>query len=96
MSDNMNAPLLPSSQNNKQMPWQTPNHKMVETKAIIYQSDAMNQLMKIIDRVAPSGANVLIMGESGTGKELIAHAIHNDLAQAFTNPDLGLFFDQGL
>ena len=32
--------------------------------------------MKMIERVSPSHASVLVMGESGTGKELIARAIH--------------------
>lgn len=76
MSENMNAPLLPASQNNRQVMWQMPTQKITDTKTIVYQSEAMNQLMKIIDRVAPSMANTLILGESGTGKELIAHAIH--------------------
>ena len=43
---------------------------------IIYKSDLMSQLMKMIGRVAPSHATILILGESGTGKELIARAIH--------------------
>ena len=40
-------------------------------------SQAMLALYKLIDRVAPSTANVLIRGASGTGKELVAQAIHN-------------------
>ena len=39
-------------------------------------SDAMLSLYKLIDRVAPSNASVLIRGASGTGKELVAQAIH--------------------
>ena len=77
MSD-INAPILPASQNNRQVIWQQPNQKIIETKKIVYQSDAMTQLMKIVDRVAPSNANILVLGESGTGKELIAHAIHEN------------------
>ena len=49
---------------------------MTEKRTIVYQSDSMTQLMKIVDRVAPSQANILILGESGTGKELIANSIH--------------------
>ncbi|MCO5114373.1 MAG: sigma-54 dependent transcriptional regulator [Bdellovibrionaceae bacterium] len=45
-------------------------------KEIVYQSEIMSQMMKMVDRVAPSNATVLVLGESGTGKELIAQAIH--------------------
>lgn len=47
-----------------------------EGKKIIYRSEVMRQLMKMVERVAPSNATVLVLGESGTGKELIANAIH--------------------
>lgn len=77
MSDSLNSPVLPASQNSKQIMWQTPTQKIIEPKAIVYKSEAMVQLMKMIDRVAASNANILIMGESGTGKELIAHAVHD-------------------
>lgn len=43
---------------------------------IIYKSEVMSQVLKMVDRVAPSSAPVLILGESGTGKELIARAVH--------------------
>ncbi|WP_090595582.1 sigma 54-interacting transcriptional regulator [Pelagibacterium luteolum] len=43
---------------------------------IIGSSTAIRQLLKQIDLVAPTEANVLITGESGTGKELVARAIH--------------------
>jgi DNA-binding NtrC family response regulator len=36
----------------------------------------MKEVMKIVARVAPTDANVLIRGENGTGKELIAQALH--------------------
>ena len=40
------------------------------------QSQQMQQVFKLIQRVAPSRAAVLITGESGTGKELVARSIH--------------------
>lgn len=46
------------------------------SRSMIYQSEIMSNLMKMIEKVAPSNANILILGESGTGKELIARATH--------------------
>jgi len=43
---------------------------------IIGNSAKMQEIYKLIGKVAPSNATVLIQGESGTGKELVADAIH--------------------
>ncbi|RMD91838.1 MAG: sigma-54-dependent Fis family transcriptional regulator, partial [Calditrichaeota bacterium] len=44
---------------------------------MIGNSGAMQQVYKMVYKVAPSDATALILGESGTGKELVARAIHN-------------------
>lgn len=77
-SNATSLPHLPSSntQSQNQANW-VAQQKTTETKPIIYKSDVMVQLMKMIERVSPSHASVLVMGESGTGKELIARAIHD-------------------
>jgi DNA-binding NtrC family response regulator len=43
---------------------------------IVGISAAMQEVFRIVERVASSSATVLITGESGTGKELIARALH--------------------
>ncbi len=42
----------------------------------IFRSPAMRQVLRLVERVAPSDAAVLLSGESGTGKEVIADLIH--------------------
>jgi len=44
---------------------------------IVGETPAMKHVADIVDRVAPSNANVLITGESGTGKEVVAHVLHD-------------------
>lgn len=43
---------------------------------IIGDSDKINEVFKIINKVSKTDANILILGENGTGKELIAREIH--------------------
>ena len=45
--------------------------------SIVGQSEAMQQVFKMVGRVAHSDAPVMITGESGSGKELVARAIHH-------------------
>jgi DNA-binding NtrC family response regulator len=44
---------------------------------IITASPKMQEILRLIDRVAPTDSTVLVLGESGTGKELVARAIHD-------------------
>ncbi len=44
---------------------------------LVGSSPAMQQVYRLIQRVAPTDATVLITGDSGTGKELVAETIHD-------------------
>jgi DNA-binding NtrC family response regulator len=58
------------------------------TPEIVGNSQAISEALRLVERVAPSEASVLITGESGTGKELIAQAIHR-----LSNRAHGAFID---
>jgi two-component system, NtrC family, response regulator AtoC len=49
---------------------------------LLTQSSRMHEILRMIDRVAPTDSAVLVLGESGTGKELVARAIHENSARA--------------
>jgi two-component system, NtrC family, response regulator AtoC len=44
--------------------------------AVVAESAAMKEVLRLTQKVAPAKTTVLISGESGTGKELIARALH--------------------
>jgi DNA-binding NtrC family response regulator len=50
--------------------------KIYSKYEMVGNSDAINKVREMIDRIAPTEARVLITGENGTGKELVAHLIH--------------------
>ena len=50
--------------------------RSVSRDAIIGRSEKMEDIFRLVERVAPARSTVLITGESGTGKELVAKAIH--------------------
>ena len=43
---------------------------------LIAESPAMQPVLRLMERVGPSDANVLILGEHGTGKEVVARWLH--------------------
>ena len=43
---------------------------------LLGNSEAMQRVRTLIDRAAPTDANVLVLGENGTGKEIVAREIH--------------------
>jgi DNA-binding NtrC family response regulator len=51
--------------------------EMAEARpTLIFKSKSMHEIDELINAMAPSDANALIVGESGVGKEIIANAIH--------------------
>jgi two-component system nitrogen regulation response regulator NtrX len=57
-------------------------NKVSKMYEIVGQSEAIEQVKNMIDRVAPTEARVLITGANGTGKELVAHQIHEKSTRA--------------
>ena len=54
-------------------------------KRLVGRGNAICLVRRLIEQVAPTDANVLILGESGTGKEVVARAIH-DLSNRSKKP----------
>jgi DNA-binding NtrC family response regulator len=50
--------------------------KVSKNYEMIGNSEAINQIKTMIDKIAPTDARVLITGPNGTGKELVAHQLH--------------------
>ena len=53
------------------------------------ESEAMQQLREMVEKVAPTDATVLITGENGTGKDVLANEIHR-LSNRATKPMVGV------
>jgi DNA-binding NtrC family response regulator len=51
-------------------------HQRYEYANIVAQSEKMQAVLAMVERVAPTNSTVLLGGESGVGKDLIARAIH--------------------
>lgn len=76
------------------------NQKIKDIKAMRHQtgemfwgdSHVMNELRLMVEKVAPTDANILITGENGTGKEMLAREIHNHSTR---NDELLVTVDMG-
>lgn len=69
----------------------------IRATAHVFEDPKSAALLKRIQQIAPSEANVLIMGETGTGKELIArhvHALSHRAKQPFIAVNCGAFTEQ--
>ena len=56
--------------------------KVSKTYDMVGESEAINKIKVMIDRVAPTDARVLITGKNGTGKELVARWVHEKSPRA--------------
>jgi DNA-binding NtrC family response regulator len=59
---------------------------------LIGKSQSMEKVLKVLNKVARTDANVLVLGENGTGKELIVKEIHNNsrrVEEVFISIDIG-------
>ena len=54
-----------------------PTMPMMAQNPLLGESEAMREVLRLIDRVGPTEASVLLTGESGSGKELAAQSIHD-------------------
>ena len=62
------------------------------TRMLWGESEAMKDLRHIVERIAPTEANVLITGENGTGKDVLANEIHrlsNRSGKPMVSVDIG-------
>lgn len=67
-------------------------HSLGAGDQILGRAPAMRRVFELIDKAAPTEANVLLLGENGTGKELVARQLHRQSARSqkvFLSIDLG-------
>jgi transcriptional regulator with GAF, ATPase, and Fis domain len=53
-----------------------------DTCGIIGKSSALQEVFRVLAKVAPSDSTILVTGESGTGKELLVRALHRNSRRA--------------
>jgi DNA-binding NtrC family response regulator len=59
----------------EQLRYESPRYRLVGSSA------AMQRVLRLIEKVAPTDSTVLVRGASGTGKELVARAVHLNSAR---------------
>lgn len=67
-------------------------NESTESQTVIGESPVIREVMDVIERAAPTDANVLLIGENGTGKEVAARLLHQQSLRAdsiFMTVDLG-------
>src|SRR6266540_1821082 len=75
-------PTTPLSGNEASQPLETEGCDRHSFDRFIGRSPPMQRIYRIIERVAPTNATVLISGRTGTGKEIVARSIHR-LSRSF-------------
>lgn len=71
--EDIEATLNPNSKKPKNIKSKMPT---LHFGCLVGESKPMQELYTMIERVAKTSANVMLMGESGVGKEVVANAIH--------------------
>jgi aliphatic sulfonates family ABC transporter substrate-binding protein len=54
-----------------------PDAPAIRARALVFESPASRELLRRVERLAPTDATVLITGATGTGKELVARHLHD-------------------
>ena len=67
---------LPAKGGKDRTDGQTSSLSSTVNGGIVSHCDAMATVMEMVEKVAPTDANILITGENGTGKEVLAREIH--------------------
>ena len=71
---------------------QTPQESNDSDRMLWGESDAMKELHRMVEKIAPTDATVLITGENGTGKDVLANEIHrlsNRSSRPMVSVDIG-------